>query len=38
MDTFWPFASLLEARFPPGVTVNLPNDNPFPPSDVPDVM
>jgi hypothetical protein len=36
-DAFGPFASLLEARFPPGVTVNLPNDNPFPLSEVPDV-
>ena len=37
-DAFGPFASLLEARFPPGVTVNLPSDNPFPLSAVPDVM
>ena len=37
-DAFGPFASLLEAAFPPGVTVNLPNDNPFPLSEVPDVM
>jgi hypothetical protein len=37
-DAFGPFASLLEARFPPGVTVDLPNDNPFPLSEVPDVM
>jgi len=37
-DAFGPFASLLEARFPPGVTVNLPNDNPFPLAEVPDVM
>jgi hypothetical protein len=37
-DAFGPFASLLEAAFPPGVTVDLPNDNPFPLSQVPDVM
>jgi hypothetical protein len=37
-DAFGPFASLLEARFPIGVTVNLPNDNPFPLAEVPDVM
>jgi hypothetical protein len=37
-DAFGPFASLLEARFPRGVTVDLPNDNPFPLSEVPDVM
>ena len=37
-DAFGPFASLLEARFPSGVTVNLPNDNPFPLAEVPDVM
>jgi hypothetical protein len=37
-DAFGPFASLLEAAFPPGVTVDLPNDNPFPLSEVPDVM
>ena len=37
-DAFGPFASLLDARFPPGVTVDLPNDNPFPLSEVPDVM
>ena len=37
-DAFGPFASLLEARFPPGVTVDLPNDNPFPLSEVPEVM
>jgi hypothetical protein len=37
-DAFGPFASLLEARFPPGVTVDLTNDNPFPLSEVPDVM
>jgi hypothetical protein len=36
-DAFGPFASLLEARFPPGVNVALPNDNPFPLSEVPDV-
>jgi hypothetical protein len=38
MDAFGPFASLLEARFPIGVPVDLPNDNPFPLSEVPDVM
>jgi len=37
-DAFGPFATLLEARFPPGITVNLPNDNPFPLAEVPDVM
>jgi hypothetical protein len=37
-DAFEPFASLLEARFPLGVTVDLANDNPFPLSEVPDVM
>jgi len=37
-DAFGPFASLLEAAFPPGVTVDLPNDNPFPLCEVPDVM
>lgn len=35
-DAFGPFATLLEAGFPPGVTVDLPGDNPF--SEVPDVM
>jgi len=35
---FGPFASLLEARFPRGVPVNLPNDNPFPLSTVPYVL
>src|SRR5215467_4038836 len=37
-DAFGPFASLLEAAFPPDVTHNLPNDNPFPLSEVPYVM
>ncbi len=37
-DAFGPFAGLLEARFPPGVTVDLANDNPFPLAEVPDVM
>ena len=37
-DTFGSFASLLEAPFPPGVTVDLPNDNPFPLSEVHDVI
>src|SRR5215469_4952854 len=37
-DAFGPFASLLEAAFPPNVTVNLPNDNPFPLSKVPPVV
>jgi hypothetical protein len=35
-DAFGPFATLLEAGFPPGDTVDLPGDNPF--SEVPDVM
>jgi hypothetical protein len=37
-DAFGPFASLLDTAFPPGVTVHLPNDNPFPLSEVPDVI
>jgi hypothetical protein len=37
-DAFGPFARLLEARFPLGVTVNLPNDNPFALSEVPYVL
>jgi hypothetical protein len=37
-DAFGPFASLLEAAFPPSVTVDLPNDNPFPLSQVPYVL
>ena len=37
-DAFGSFAALLDSFFPPGVTVNLPNDNPFPITDVPDVL
>lgn len=29
-NAFGPFAALLQRHFPAGVTVNLPNDNPFP--------
>src|SRR5215469_14266555 len=35
---FGPFSALLDAFFPPGVPISLPNDNPFPIADVPDVL
>jgi hypothetical protein len=40
-DAFGPFATLLDWNFAPGVTVNLPTDNPFPlvpPVHVPDAL
>jgi hypothetical protein len=35
---FGPFKSLLDARFPPDVAVDLPNDNPFPLIKIPNVL
>jgi hypothetical protein len=37
-NAFAPFAALLAAYFPPGQTVNLAGDNPFPLSHVPNVV